>query len=197
MSDGPDLTFDADGFVQMDALPDIDPDVAVTPDELARLQTALHHEAVPSLVDSAWDAMVADVDRIDFGDSIGLVPDDGADLDVHGPSGPIVLVDDDTDAAGPPVDFEPDAIGRPGSVSTGADRSEATAEFTGDTLDPPLDHGALDASDSSWATDDPFTIVGTDDLAPDLSELDTVDDLIDVDVVELHHDDGDPPGTPH
>lgn len=197
MSEGPDLTFDADGFVRMDALPDVDPDAAVTPDELARLQAALHDESVPSRVGADWDAMVADVDRIDFGDSIDLVPDDGTDTDVA--SGPIVLVEDQIDAARRPADFEPDAVGRTNPASAGADPSAATAELTStdDPLDPSLETGSLDEANSAWVTADPYAIPGDAELAPDLGELDTIDDLLDVDVVELHPDNGDLPGTPH
>jgi hypothetical protein len=199
MSDHADLTFDADGFVRMDALPDVDPDGAVTPAELARLQAALHDEVVPSSVGADWDAMVADVDRIDFGDSTGLVPDDGADLDVDGPSGPIVLVEDEIDTDRSPVDFEPDAIGRTNASSTGADHgASTTVEFTSnDPFDAQLDGASLGGSDAAWATDDLYATSGDDDLTGDLGAPEVVDDLLDVDVVELHHDDGDLPGTPH
>jgi hypothetical protein len=199
MSDGPDLTFDADGFVRMDALPDVDPDVAVAPDELARLQSALRDGAVPSNVGADWDAMVADVDRIDFGDSLALVPDDGVDVDGDGPPGPIVLVEDEPATSREPLDFEPEAIGRPADSSAGGDRSASTdsAATTRETPGWDPDPDALDVSDSSWGADDPFTIPDTDDRAPDLGEIDQTDDLLDVDVVELHHDDGDLPGTSH
>jgi hypothetical protein len=193
MSDGPDLTFDPDGFVRMDDLPDTDPDAALPPDELTRLQAMMHGDAVPTGIEAGWDAMVADIDRIDFGDSLALVPDDGADPDGDGPAGPIVLVDDDA-AGGSSGEFEPEAIGRPDSTSTTSAR-DAIPDEPHPTTDSPgwTSDEALDGSDSSWATDDVHTVADDEHLTPDPGELDAID-LLDVDVVELHHDDGDLPG---
>jgi hypothetical protein len=199
MSDRPDLSFDADGFVRMDELPDLDPELAVAPDSLARLQAALHDEPVPKDVGADWDAMVGQIDRIDAGDSIHLVPDnDGAEPEGDGASGPIVLVEDVAAPGRGTTDFEPEAVGRRGHSSTDADQRSMTERPapSADRTEWIREPDGLDAPGPSWATDDPLAIT-PDDPSSDLGALEPVDDLIDVDTVELHHDDDGLPGPSH
>lgn len=211
MNDEPRLTFDADGFVHMDDLPDVDPDTALAPAALERVHAALVDDAVPTDVGAGWDAMVADVDAIDMRDTASLVPADDVDLDVDTAAGPIVLVDDPPDTDPAPAanstEFEPDAIGR---THEAVGRDEPSEGETGDSGAGLADGAPGWTADDGWTpnedelagADAPWSdglvdLTGADD-GPDLGAFDDLDDPLDIDVVELHRDDGDlPPGGSH
>lgn len=195
------LTFDEHGFVRMDELPDVDPDLALPTGELDRVRLVLRDDPIPQSLDDGWDAMVDQVDTVDGTDSIGLIPDDADDAG-DAVVGPIVLVADDPadgaaiDAAGAPVVDGGIASG-PEVDNDASIEADDAPNWTSFNADPALP----DPTDTAWATDDPLDLMGLGDdpLTPSYDPLDTPDDPLDTDVVEFHPDDGggNPGFSPH
>lgn len=76
MSDPSGLTFGEDGFVDMEAFPDLDPDLALDPVALGQLHDALVDAPVPVPNEADWASMVQQVVASDPGD---LLPADAFD----------------------------------------------------------------------------------------------------------------------
>ncbi len=130
------LTFDAEGYVRMEDLPDVDPDTALAPAELARLHDALIGEQPPDSLLASWDAVVETVDELVPGDLADIVPNEPAFA-----PGPINLVDDG-DQPGPthtaerPTIGEPDASQTPDADGPRPSLSRSTARLLSPTPSP-------------------------------------------------------------
>jgi hypothetical protein len=172
------LTFDAEGYVRMEDLPDVDPDAALAPGELARLHDALIGEQPPDSLLASWDAVVESVDELAPGDLADIVPNEPAST-----PGPINLVDDG-DQPVPAHTAERPAIGEPDASQTpDADGSptvplepEGSSAFAEQVTEPSLDD------------DRTFEVLDEPSLSmPDDDAQLQVDDL-DVDTIEIEHD---------
>lgn len=196
MSDDSGLTFDADGFVRMDDLPDVDPDSAIPESQLDHIRLVLQDDPIPARLESGWDSLVAGVDAVDGSDSISLIPDDSGSDAI---SGPIMLIDDPADDANLTSmgDAPTDDIGDDDLAAAAPDPSDEPESSWSWPDDDPT---ATDPVESSWTPDDPLDLMGLgDNPFGGYDPLAPPDDPLDIDVVELHHDDGDgtPGSSPH
>ncbi len=198
----PPVTFDADGYVDMDAFDDADPD-ALPREVLDTVRAALGSDVVPAALDQAWDGLVQAATSAEAALPIELVPDAETDEDVGdvgdvepaeaptGNGGPIRLVDD-------PGGRE--VVGKDVHDTSPGRTSAATIDATADEITPvepaaPV-HGDTTEESGGFADDQ---LRWNDDQIPGLDELeDPGDELLDLDVAEVHVDD-DPgtPGLPH
>jgi hypothetical protein len=152
------LSLDADGFLDMEAFPDVD----LTDGEVVDLRAALHADPVDEPTDGEWAHLVdgaVTAEPVDDGpfamDDVAVL-DESFDADDASPE-----VADDGDAADP-SDDDPD-----GSTDDAeADPADAASGAVDADLDVDLDLGA---GDDAWAVDDADVGLdsGADDLFPD------------------------------
>jgi hypothetical protein len=175
-----DLRFGADGFVDVDALPDVDPELALEPDALASLHDALVGSAVPEPDAATWSGIVDDAlaDDADYDGLDDLVPaqdeagpfdagfadddltdDDGFDDDVDEVA---VAFDDDEDDDD--LDLSDDGVGVGGFGAYDDGGLELVADGSDDAFDlGPADDVEFDAGISDDELESPSHVDGIHD----------------------------------